>query len=172
MSALSSSFVTVQLLNSVEKFTTMNEVREVLDDIVHKLESQSTFKLLKEVRNEVKTVRDKLLKAHDEIARLEDENNKLVRQRRDDKLEARILKNRLQLELSEILNRLDEGQKYKDEVKSLKKKLKRKDKWLKSLNYNTPSSDIINSSSSIKASRPMRTKEKAEEQLWTASGHL
>ena len=51
----------------------MNEVREVLNDIVHKLESQSTFKLLKEVRNEVKTVRDKLLKAHEEIARLEDE---------------------------------------------------------------------------------------------------
>ena len=62
----------------------------MLDDIVHRLESQSTLKLLKEVRNEVKTVRDKLLKAHDEIARLEDENSKLVRQRRDNKLEARI----------------------------------------------------------------------------------
>ena len=104
----------------------MNEVREVLNDIVHKLESQSTFKLLKEVRNEVKTVRDKLLKAHEEIARLEDENNKLIRKRRDDKLEARILKNRLQLELGEILNRLDEGKKYKDEVKSLKEKLNAK----------------------------------------------
>ena len=138
----------------------MNEVREVLDDIVHKLESQSTLKLLKEVRNEVKTVRDKLLKAHDEIARLEDENSKLVRQRRDDKLEARILKNRLQVELGEILNRLDEGQKYKEEVQSLKEKLKRKDKWLKSLNYNTPNSAITNSSSSIKASRPMQSKER------------
>ena len=91
---------------------------------------------------------------YDEIARPEDENSKLVRQRRDDKLEARILKNRLQVELSEILNRLDEGQKYKDEVQSLKEKLKRKDKWLKSLNYNTPNSAITIGSSSIKASRP------------------
>ena len=124
MSALSSSFVTVQLLNSVENYATMNEVREVLNDIVHKLESQSTFKLLKEVRNEVKTVRDKLLKAHEEIARLEDENNKLIRKRRDDKLEARILKNRLQLELGEILNRLDEGKKIQRRGKIAKRETK------------------------------------------------
>ena len=30
-----------------------------------------------------------------------------------------------------------EGEKYKEEVKILKMKLKRKDKWLKSLNYNS-----------------------------------
>ena len=66
---LSSSFVTAQLLNSVENFTTMNEVREVLNGIVHKLESQSTLKVLKEARNEVKAVRDQLLKAHDEIGK-------------------------------------------------------------------------------------------------------
>ena len=94
------------------------------------------------------------------MVRLEDENNKLVRKRREDKLEARILKNRLQLELGEVVSQLNEGQKYKEEVQSLKEKLKRKDRWLKSLNYNTPSSDVVSSASSSKGGHPTRTKER------------
>ena len=123
------SFVGMQLLNSVQNFVCMNEVQDVLNGIIQQIELEANNNLLRNTRSEVKNVRDELLKAHGVIASLEEKNNMLIRARREDKFEARVLKNRLQSEILDVITKLKEGKKYKEEVQLLKQKLKRKDKW-------------------------------------------
>ena len=141
---MTSSFVGNQLMRSVEHFISMNEVQEVVQEMINTLELESNMKLLKEARSEARGLREQLMKAHDDFATMESEKNVLIRERREDKFEARVLKNRLRAEIGDVIIKLQEGEKYKEEVKILKMKLKRKDKWLKSLNYNSPNVNANN----------------------------
>ena len=151
MNTVTSSFVGNQLMRSVEHFISMNEVQIVVQEMINTLELESNMKLLKEARSEARGLREQLMKAHDDLATMENEKNVLIRERREDKFEARVLKNRLRAEIGDVIIKLQEGEKYKQEDEEKMKLLEAKNK-LESFLYqvkNTLDDDKVKSPSKL-----------------------
>ena len=128
------------LRQTVDEYLLFDEVSQVLNAVVAKVERQHDQENMKAMRQELRSLRTKLSAANERIATTEAENLRYAQQRHKDKIEAQMLRNKFELELEEVIQQLKEKQKYMEEAAVLKKKLLRKDQWLKTLQYGNPSS--------------------------------
>ena len=89
---------------------THDEVSQVLNAVVTKVERQYDQEYIKAMRQELRSLRTKLSAANERIATTEAENLQYAQQRHRDKVEAQMLRNKFELELEVLIEQLKEKQ--------------------------------------------------------------
>ena len=139
MAAHLQRFLGASLKSAVDDYLRLDEVAQVLDSVVSKVEKRHDHDILKETRSALRSVRKKLEVANDKIAELEADGHRYLQERQRDKIEAQMLRNRFEIEVGEIIEKLKEGERYKAETMALRASVLKKSKWLQSLQYLSPS---------------------------------